>query len=51
MVPKNKAKRANSANVLYYIIKLKKIIKYQQATKKQKAILLIVEKQAVINKR
>ena len=33
IVPKNKAKRADSTNVLYYIKKLKKLIKYQQATK------------------
>ena len=28
IIPKNKAKRINSANVLYYVIKLKKIVKY-----------------------
>ena len=51
MAPKNKAKCADSANVLYYIMKLKKSLKYQQVTKEQKAILLAEEKQAAINKK
>ena len=51
IVPKNKVKRADSANVLYYITKLKKSVKYQQATEEQKAVLLVKEKQAAINKR
>ena len=33
IVPENKGKRADSANIVYYIIKLKKLVKYQQATK------------------
>jgi len=51
MALKNKAKCTDSANVSYYIIKLKKLLKYQQATEEQKAILLAEEKQAAINKR
>ena len=50
-MPQNKAKRADSANVLYYVMKLKKLVKYQQATKEQKALLLAKEKQAVIDRR
>ena len=44
MAPKNKAKHTDSANVLYYIIKLKKLLEYQQVTEEQKAILLAKEK-------
>ena len=51
IVPKNKTKRTDSTNILYYITKLKKSVKYQQATKEQKAILLAAEKQAAIDKR
>ena len=28
IIPQNKAKRADSANVLYYVTKLKKLVKY-----------------------
>ena len=28
IVPKNQAKRADAANVLYYIMKLKKLVEY-----------------------
>ena len=34
IIPQNKAKYINSTNILYYITKLKKLVKYQQATKK-----------------
>ena len=51
IVPENKAKRADSANVSYYVTKLKKSVEYQQATEEQKAILLAEEKQAAINRR
>ena len=51
MVPENKAKRADSANISYYVTKLKKSVEYQQATEEQKAVLLAAEKQAAIDKR
>jgi hypothetical protein len=51
IAPENKAKRADSANVSYYVTKLKKSVEYQQATEEQKAIILAEEKQAAINRR
>jgi hypothetical protein len=51
MIPQNKAKRADSANVSYYVTKLKKSVEYQQATEEQKAVLLAEEKQAAIDRR
>jgi hypothetical protein len=51
MIPENQAKRADAANVSYYVTKLKKSVEYQQATEGQKAILLAEEKQAAIDRR
>ena len=47
----NKAKRADSSNVSYYIVKYKKSDKYKNTSAKDKPKLLAAKREEILNKR